>query len=215
MSGLCSVLDSLRQSLESESESENDDLDLDGNSSGNSHALSWKGSLQQLPTTPRPFVRAREQVTGLEPATTSLCRSQDRFAIPSATSAPRATKWGSFYEIQVRARQATCRLKAIYADSADAPDVGSEAEVPVVRHFRRADECVRASRRELTSQRTQITLPTRRDCRIVTRVLCSSNLLVARSQAGESKGGEESNGKLPYAKNNQDPTPGSPMLIET
>ncbi|GFO18642.1 hypothetical protein PoB_004514700 [Plakobranchus ocellatus] len=32
---------------------------------------------------------------------------------------------------------------------------------------------------------------------------------------GESKGGEESNGKLlqmPYDKNNQDPTSGSPML---
>ncbi|GFN85185.1 hypothetical protein PoB_001169100 [Plakobranchus ocellatus] len=38
---------------------------------------------------------------------------------------------------------------------------------------------------------------------------------VARSLKSESKGGEESNGKLlqmPYAKNNQDPTPGSPML---
>ncbi|GFS21767.1 hypothetical protein ElyMa_001601000 [Elysia marginata] len=74
MSGLCSVLDSLRQSLESDSESENDDLDQDGNSSTNSHVQSWHGSLQQLPTTPS----TSESEAGNMSTESHLCRQCGR-----------------------------------------------------------------------------------------------------------------------------------------
>ncbi|GFO31842.1 mannose-binding protein c, partial [Plakobranchus ocellatus] len=50
-------------------------------------------------------------------------------------------------------------------------------------------------------------------CEIPRKITLNGQLGLLRP--GESKGGEESNGKVPqmlYAKNNQDSTPGSPML---
>ncbi|GFN74437.1 hypothetical protein PoB_000094300 [Plakobranchus ocellatus] len=54
-----------------------------------------------------------------------------------------------------------------------------------------------------------------RDLSLKTRIKVAKSLRPAGSRPGESKGGEERNGKflrMLYAKNNQDSAPGSPML---